>query len=131
MLPLALLPASITVAVDGVVLDGGAVTLLLRATSATAACPLCRGLRPLSPSRLGAPLAQREMACVLKTTNAAALARGMSIRCRTRQKKAPSAVISGWLASPFSVGGVRNFPRIVAFACQKGLDVPSQRFAQN
>jgi len=41
MLPLALLPASIAVAVDGVVLDGGAVTLLLRATSATAACPLC------------------------------------------------------------------------------------------
>jgi transposase len=41
MPPLALLPASIVVSVDGVVLDGGAVTLLLRATSATAACPLC------------------------------------------------------------------------------------------
>jgi transposase len=41
MLPLALLPASIVVSVDGAVLDGGAVTLLVRATSATAACPLC------------------------------------------------------------------------------------------
>jgi transposase len=41
VLPLALLPASIVVAVDGVVLDGVCVSLLLRTTSATACCPVC------------------------------------------------------------------------------------------
>lgn len=41
MLPLALLPASVAVSIDGVVLDGVTVTLSLRTTSATASCPLC------------------------------------------------------------------------------------------
>ena len=41
MLPLALLPASAAVSVDGVLLDETGVTLLLRTTSATAHCPGC------------------------------------------------------------------------------------------
>jgi transposase len=41
VLPLALLPASVVVSVDGVVLDDATVTLLLRTTSATARCPGC------------------------------------------------------------------------------------------
>jgi transposase len=41
VLPLALLPATVALSVDGVVLDGAAVTLLLRTTSVTASCPLC------------------------------------------------------------------------------------------
>jgi transposase len=41
VLPLALLPASVAVSVDGVVLDDTTITLLLRTTSATASCPLC------------------------------------------------------------------------------------------
>jgi transposase len=38
---LSLLPASVAVSADGVVLDGASVTLLLRTTSATACCPGC------------------------------------------------------------------------------------------
>lgn len=41
MLPLALMPASVAVSIDGVVLDDCTVILLLRTTSATASCPLC------------------------------------------------------------------------------------------
>ena len=41
MLPLALLPASVVVSIDGVVLDDSSVTLLLRTASATSRCPLC------------------------------------------------------------------------------------------
>jgi transposase len=41
VLPLALLPASVVVSVDAVVLDGASVTLLLRTTSAAACCPGC------------------------------------------------------------------------------------------
>ena len=42
MLAPALLPASVAVSLDGVVLDGASVTLLLRTTSATAFCPRCQ-----------------------------------------------------------------------------------------
>jgi transposase len=41
VLPLALLPASVGVALDGVALDDATVTLSLRTTSATACCPGC------------------------------------------------------------------------------------------
>src|SRR4051794_28671974 len=41
VLPLALLPPSVVVSVDGVVLDAASVTLLLRTTAATACCPVC------------------------------------------------------------------------------------------
>ena len=41
MLPLALLPASVAVSIDGVVLDDATITLLLRTTSTTACCPGC------------------------------------------------------------------------------------------
>ena len=41
MLPLALLPAAVTLSVDGVALDGDAAPLLLWTTSAAAWCPLC------------------------------------------------------------------------------------------
>jgi transposase len=41
VLPLALLPTSVVVALDGVILEGGTVTLSLRTTSATARCPAC------------------------------------------------------------------------------------------
>jgi transposase len=41
MLPLALLPTSAVLCLDGIVLDDATVTLLLRTTSATASCPGC------------------------------------------------------------------------------------------
>src|SRR5262245_4559450 len=41
MLPLALLPTSVVLSLDGIVLDGATVTLLLRTASATASCPGC------------------------------------------------------------------------------------------
>jgi transposase len=41
VLPLALLPGSVALSVDGVALDDSTVTLWLRTTAATACCPLC------------------------------------------------------------------------------------------
>jgi transposase len=41
VLSLALMPASVAVSVDGVILDAASVTLLLRTTAATACCPAC------------------------------------------------------------------------------------------
>src|SRR5829696_1151198 len=41
MQPLALLPASVPLLVDGVAIADSAVTLFLRTTSGTAGCPLC------------------------------------------------------------------------------------------
>jgi transposase len=41
VLPLALLPATVALSVDGVALDDATVTLLLRTASATSCCPLC------------------------------------------------------------------------------------------
>ena len=41
MLPLALLPTTVALSVDGVTLDDATVTLLLRTASATSCCPLC------------------------------------------------------------------------------------------